>query len=108
MDDTRLNGRGRSVLGYSTLQVGGASGTLQSGEDRGRPDDCEPWLFQRVLVLLLNQCYAAAPLSCRSHPHDGSMNRYPTFRTVSAMFSYGGPSFARMRRMCTSTVRVPP
>ena len=34
--------------------------------------------------------------------------RYPTLRTVSSRREYSGPSLARTRRTCTSTVRAPP
>lgn len=37
-----------------------------------------------------------------------SLNRYPTPRTVVMCAAIWGPTFDRMRRMCTSTVRVPP
>ncbi len=39
---------------------------------------------------------------------DGRTALYPTLRTVPISDSYSGPSFARNRRTCTSTVRVPP
>src|SRR5690606_6084991 len=38
----------------------------------------------------------------------GGSKRYPTLRTVPISCSCSVPSFARSRRTCTSTVRVPP
>ena len=44
----------------------------------------------------------------RADSSAGVTNRYPTLRTVPMTDSYSGPSLARSRRTCTSTVRVPP
>src|SRR5439155_24011878 len=38
----------------------------------------------------------------------GVSSLYPTLRTVAIIASCSAPSFARRRRTCTSTVRVPP
>ena len=43
-----------------------------------------------------------------SFRHDQALQRYPTPRTVSRRCARSGPSFARTRRTCTSTVREPP
>jgi hypothetical protein len=44
----------------------------------------------------------------RADSSAGVTKRYPTLRTVPMTDSYSGPSLARSRRTCTSTVRVPP
>ncbi len=51
--------------------------------------------------------YRHYPVS-RADSSTGVTNRYPTLRTVPMTDSYSGPSLARSRRTCTSTVRVPP
>ena len=37
-----------------------------------------------------------------------AFHKYPTPRTVSRRWASSGPSLARTRRTCTSTVRLPP
>ncbi len=45
----------------------------------------------------------------RDYPSDPtSRNRYPTFQIVSTKRWSGSSTFDRRRRICTSTVRVPP
>src|SRR5262245_34919910 len=51
---------------------------------------------------------AQLPLSSLCHPLAYTEKRYPTFRIVSTISSCSGPSLARIRRIWTSTVRVPP
>ena len=44
----------------------------------------------------------------QKRPQPYSLKRYPTPRTVVMCAAICGPTLERMRRMCTSTVRVPP